>query len=168
MWGALSDERTGLSFTVAAGARQPSHSRVQVPGDSRTYFYYVRFETSLFVVSYDSQGYGGGIGPRLHKGVDCLVRNEQINTSSPPSSFPASPSHSSSPLPCLLYVLLMLVPLLSLLQLFLLLLIIGLELKYFGFKMQLSVVLLDDPQRAFILIVTNLCFHRLFNDAFSI
>jgi hypothetical protein len=34
MWGALSDERKGLSFTVAAGRRQPSHSRVRVPWDS--------------------------------------------------------------------------------------------------------------------------------------
>jgi hypothetical protein len=34
MWGALSDERTGLSFTIAAGFRQRSHSRVQVPWDS--------------------------------------------------------------------------------------------------------------------------------------
>jgi hypothetical protein len=38
MWGALSDERTGLSFTIAAGARQSSHSRVRVPWDSRPYF----------------------------------------------------------------------------------------------------------------------------------
>jgi hypothetical protein len=38
MWGALSDERTGLSFTIAAGARQRSHSRVRVPWDSRPYF----------------------------------------------------------------------------------------------------------------------------------
>jgi hypothetical protein len=38
MWGALSDERTGLSFTIAAGARQHSHSRVRVPWDSRPYF----------------------------------------------------------------------------------------------------------------------------------
>jgi hypothetical protein len=30
-WGALSDERTGLSFTIAAGPRQCSHSRVRVP-----------------------------------------------------------------------------------------------------------------------------------------
>jgi hypothetical protein len=29
-------------------------------------FYCLRFETSLFVASYDSQGYSGGIGPRLH------------------------------------------------------------------------------------------------------
>jgi hypothetical protein len=34
MWGALSDERTGLSFTVAAGPHQGSHFRVQVPWDS--------------------------------------------------------------------------------------------------------------------------------------
>jgi hypothetical protein len=31
MWGALSDERTGLSFTSAAGPRQRSYSRVRVP-----------------------------------------------------------------------------------------------------------------------------------------
>jgi hypothetical protein len=54
MWGALSDERTGISFTVAAGAN---------------IFYCLRFETSLFVASYDSQGYGGSIRPRLHTGV---------------------------------------------------------------------------------------------------
>jgi hypothetical protein len=29
-------------------------------------FYCLRFETSIFVASYDSQGYGGGIRPRLH------------------------------------------------------------------------------------------------------
>jgi hypothetical protein len=34
MWSALSDDRTGLSFIVAAGSRQRSHSRVQVPWDS--------------------------------------------------------------------------------------------------------------------------------------
>jgi hypothetical protein len=31
-----------------------------------TIFYCLKFETSLFVASYDSQGYGGGIRPRLH------------------------------------------------------------------------------------------------------
>jgi hypothetical protein len=30
MWGAFCDERTGLSFTIAAGSRQRSHSRVRV------------------------------------------------------------------------------------------------------------------------------------------
>jgi hypothetical protein len=31
-------------------------------------FYCLRFETSLFVAFYDSQGHGGGIRPRLHTG----------------------------------------------------------------------------------------------------
>jgi hypothetical protein len=38
MWGALPDEMTGLSFTIAAGPRQRSHSRVLSPWDSRPYF----------------------------------------------------------------------------------------------------------------------------------
>jgi hypothetical protein len=37
MWGALSDERTGLSFTTVAGLRQRSHFRVRLPWDSRPY-----------------------------------------------------------------------------------------------------------------------------------
>jgi hypothetical protein len=38
MWGALSDERMGLSFILAAGARQRSHSRARVPWGSRPHF----------------------------------------------------------------------------------------------------------------------------------
>jgi hypothetical protein len=38
MCGDLSDERTGLSFTTAAGHRQRSHSWVRVPWHSRPYF----------------------------------------------------------------------------------------------------------------------------------
>jgi hypothetical protein len=38
MWGALFDERTGLSFTVVAGPRRRSHFRVRVPWNSRPYF----------------------------------------------------------------------------------------------------------------------------------
>jgi hypothetical protein len=34
-----------------------------------TIFYCLRYETSLFVASYDSQGHGGGIRPRLHAGL---------------------------------------------------------------------------------------------------
>jgi hypothetical protein len=37
MWGALSDGRTGLSFTIAAGPCQRSHSLVRAPLDSRPY-----------------------------------------------------------------------------------------------------------------------------------
>jgi hypothetical protein len=66
-WGALSNERVGLSFVHAAGPCMRCLSRVRVPWDSRPYFT-LRFETSLFVASYDSQGHGGGIRPRLHTG----------------------------------------------------------------------------------------------------
>jgi hypothetical protein len=38
IWGALPDERTGLSFTIAADSRQRSHSRVHVPCGSWSYF----------------------------------------------------------------------------------------------------------------------------------
>jgi hypothetical protein len=38
LWGALSDERSGLSFVCAAGPCQRSLSRVQVPWDLRLYF----------------------------------------------------------------------------------------------------------------------------------
>jgi hypothetical protein len=37
-WGALSYERMGLSFTIAAGPRQRSHSWVRVPWNSWPYF----------------------------------------------------------------------------------------------------------------------------------
>jgi hypothetical protein len=38
MWFALSDERTGLSFTIAAGPRQRSNIRVRLPWDSWSCF----------------------------------------------------------------------------------------------------------------------------------
>jgi hypothetical protein len=87
-----SDKRPGLSFTAAGGPRQCSHSRVRVPRDDHTLsdsrlsqpggpgpHIYIPQEQggpvippstlgSLFVASYDSQGYGGGIRTRLHKG----------------------------------------------------------------------------------------------------
>jgi hypothetical protein len=36
---------------------------------TQAYFTVSRFETSLFVASYDSQDHSGGIRPRLHTGV---------------------------------------------------------------------------------------------------
>jgi hypothetical protein len=68
LWGALSDERTGLSFVYVAGPCQRSLSRVRVPLGLTTIFYCLRFETFLFVASYVSQGHGGGIRPHLHVG----------------------------------------------------------------------------------------------------
>jgi hypothetical protein len=41
-----------------------------------TIIYCLRFETSLFVACYDSQGYGGGIRPRLHTGLLLELTNE--------------------------------------------------------------------------------------------
>jgi hypothetical protein len=38
MWDTLSDGRTDLSFTIAAGPRQRSHFRVRVPCNSEPYF----------------------------------------------------------------------------------------------------------------------------------
>jgi hypothetical protein len=42
-----------------------------------TIFYCLTFETSFFVVSYDSQGHGGGIWPGLHTGYNNSVRTSQ-------------------------------------------------------------------------------------------
>jgi hypothetical protein len=48
------------------------------PLDLATILYCLCFETSLFVASYDSQGHGGGIRPRLHTGrlgkkLNCFI-----------------------------------------------------------------------------------------------
>jgi hypothetical protein len=64
MLGDFSDKRRGLSFTNAAASHQSSNFRVRVPWDSRLYFA-VKFGTSFFVASYDSQGYGGAIRTHL-------------------------------------------------------------------------------------------------------
>jgi hypothetical protein len=87
-----SDERMSLSFTIAAGPRHGSHSRVWVPRDSWPYYtlsdsrfpqtgwpgpliYISREQICLvispgiglnFVDSYDLQGHDGGIRTRLH------------------------------------------------------------------------------------------------------
>jgi hypothetical protein len=45
---------------------------------TRDIFYCLRFETSIFVSSYDSQGYGRSIRPRLHKG---LAGSKSLNQS---------------------------------------------------------------------------------------
>jgi hypothetical protein len=42
-----------------------------------TILYCLRFEASLFVASYYSQGYGGGIRPRLHTG-ECLELTNEL------------------------------------------------------------------------------------------
>jgi hypothetical protein len=75
MWDALSDERTGLPFTIAAGPRQRSHSRVLVPWVLRSYFTVSNLRLH-FRRLYNSQGSGGGIRPRLHiSSAGVLVMN---------------------------------------------------------------------------------------------
>jgi hypothetical protein len=99
MWGALSDERTGLSYTIAAGPHQRSHSESescrthdhillsQIPdcpnlGRQVPVFTFPRNTMaqlhsqalgSLSVASYDSQGYGGGIRTHLHAEIRVRV-----------------------------------------------------------------------------------------------
>jgi hypothetical protein len=91
MWGALSDERMGLSFAIAADPCQHSLSWVRVPQDPWLYLY-LRFKTpttwrprspylypqeqggpfippgtvSFFVTFYDPQGYTVSIPTLLH------------------------------------------------------------------------------------------------------
>jgi hypothetical protein len=45
-----------------------------------TIFYLLRFETSLFDASNDSQGYGGGIPPHLHAGMRVSSESESYIT----------------------------------------------------------------------------------------
>jgi hypothetical protein len=55
-WGALSEERTGLSFTVAADSRQRSHSHFRVP----------RVSWPHFTVSHSRLPQPGGPGPLIY------------------------------------------------------------------------------------------------------
>jgi hypothetical protein len=83
--GALSDERSGLSFVYAAQSFSgPS------PLGLETIFYCLTFETSLFVASYDSQVHGGGIRPRLHTGLFTAVLKSTLkkHQSKKPRTFP--------------------------------------------------------------------------------
>jgi hypothetical protein len=54
-----------------------------------TIFYCLRFETSLFVASYNLQGHGGGIWPHLHTG-------EQSRVEQSSSLLPATSQHDHS------------------------------------------------------------------------
>jgi hypothetical protein len=58
-------------------------------------FYCLRFETSFFVASYDSQGHGGGIRPRLHT-------DSQLNSLLQQSSLYLGTYHIESTVPLLL------------------------------------------------------------------
>jgi hypothetical protein len=102
LWGALSDERTGLSFVLvyAAGPRQRSLSLGPSPVGLVTIFYCLIFETSLFVASYDSQGHGGGIRLHLHTGEFSELSSKHRPAYNP--SARTNRKHSSSTVACML------------------------------------------------------------------
>jgi hypothetical protein len=56
MWGVLFEERTGLSFTIASGPRQRSHSQICLMRGSWPYF----------TVSYSRLPQPGGPDPRIY------------------------------------------------------------------------------------------------------
>jgi hypothetical protein len=65
LYNIFSDDRMGLSFTIAAGPRQRIHSQIRVPWDSKPYF--TVSESRLpFCRLLRRAGYGGGIRPGLH------------------------------------------------------------------------------------------------------
>jgi hypothetical protein len=66
-WGALSNVRT-VVFCICCWPLPAQSSSGPSPLGLATIFYCLRFETSRFVASCDSQGHGGGIRPRLHTG----------------------------------------------------------------------------------------------------
>jgi hypothetical protein len=73
MWGALSEERTGLPFTIAAGPRQRSHSWVGVLRDLWPYF----------TVSDSKLSQPGGSGPRIY-----ILQEQDGQVISPGTGFP--------------------------------------------------------------------------------
>jgi hypothetical protein len=72
MWGALSDKRAGLSPAQSFSGTSPVGPMI--------IFSSLRFETSLFVASYDSLGYGGGIRTRLQTGTNSSLCNSSSRT----------------------------------------------------------------------------------------
>jgi hypothetical protein len=72
--GAPSLTRGPVSFYICCWPLPAQSFSGPSPLEMETIFYCLRLETSLFVASYDSQGHGGGIRPRLHTGVKLLVK----------------------------------------------------------------------------------------------
>jgi hypothetical protein len=71
--------REGGSVVYNCCWSSPAHSfSCLSPMGLATIFYFLSFETSLFVASYDSQGYGGGIRPRLHTGLIPIATNRLL------------------------------------------------------------------------------------------
>jgi hypothetical protein len=73
MWGALSGREDGSVVYNCSWPLPVQTFSGPTPMGLVNIIYCLRFETSLFVASYDSQGYGGRIRPRLHTGYHWIT-----------------------------------------------------------------------------------------------
>jgi hypothetical protein len=87
IWGSRPDIYYCLTVTVLffCGASSPMRKRVcllymllALASAVFLIFYCLRFETSLFVASYDSQGHGEGIQPCLHTGISFSCKRTRV------------------------------------------------------------------------------------------
>jgi hypothetical protein len=76
MWGGLSNERMGMSFTITAGPLPAQSYSVPSSAGLPTVLYCLILEIFLIVASYDSQGYDGGIRPHLHTRFSLKVKSK--------------------------------------------------------------------------------------------
>jgi hypothetical protein len=79
IWDAVSDERTGMSFTIVAGPRQRTHSGVRIPWDSRPYFYCLRFETSFLSPPTTRRATVEVFDPASTRDINCKLRYIKLN-----------------------------------------------------------------------------------------
>jgi hypothetical protein len=80
IWGALSDERTGLSFTIVAGLHQCSHSRVRVFWDSKPYFTVSDSRLPFSSFPTTRRAMVEVFDPRFHTGTSCSYNKIIIST----------------------------------------------------------------------------------------
>jgi hypothetical protein len=79
MWGgSFSDERMGLSFTMLLVLASAVILGFESRG-TRNHVSLPQIGDLLFTASYDSQGHGGGIRPRLHKELINCTRSYSEN-----------------------------------------------------------------------------------------
>jgi hypothetical protein len=64
----------GSVFFICCWPSPAQYFSGRSPLSLATIFYCLSFDTFLFVASYDSQGHGGGIRPRLHTGSQVKVK----------------------------------------------------------------------------------------------
>jgi hypothetical protein len=88
LYGALSLTRERVYRLLCCWSSTAQSFSGPSPSGLVTIFYCLRFETSLSVASYDSQGYGGGIRPRLHTGFLLRVTHKVPALTAQKTQFP--------------------------------------------------------------------------------